>query len=187
MKKINDTWILIIGVLLFLLSYMFDQQINLFFNAQKFAFLDLILSIVTDFGVVLIVMLLIPSIALYTKNRKLVYLLLSAFVVSFILAFVIKLIVLRQRPAEAFTYPLVNIINYSFPSMHSMVAFSLLPLVIKYLPKYKAFWAMFVFLVAFSRVYFGFHFMSDVVFGALSGYSIGDYLSELYEKKKLWK
>lgn len=71
--------------------------------------------------------------------------------------------------------------------MHAMVVFSLLPLLTKHLPKQNYFWLMFAFLVAFSRVYFGFHFLSDVVFGAVAGYFIGVWLLELYDKGKLWK
>jgi membrane-associated phospholipid phosphatase len=132
-------------------------------------------------------MLLVPSIIFYKKNKKIIYLLWLAFIVSIILAFVTKLIVLRQRPIEAFTYPFVNIINYSFPSMHAMVVFSLLPFLVRYLNKWKSFWIGFGLLALFGRVYFGFHFLSDVVFGAFFGYFVGDYLLELYEKGKLWK
>lgn len=185
MKKVNKILILVIGILLFLISYKFDEEVNLFFKNIKFAYSDIILSIITNFGLVILLMVLIPSIILYNKNRKLVYLAWLIFVISFILAFVTKLIFLRQRPIEAFTYPFTNIINYSFPSMHSMVAFSLLPMLIKHLPKYKFFWIAFVFLVSFSRVYFGFHFLSDIVFGAFFGYFIGYYLLELYEGGKI--
>jgi len=110
-------------------------------------------------------------------------LLFVTFLISLILNFVIKLIVHRQRPLEAFTYPLINLINYSFPSMHAMTLFALLPLLVKYLPKQKSFWVSFAFLVAFSRVYFGFHFLSDVVFGAITGYFIGKFLLDKYEKR----
>ncbi|MBI2649789.1 phosphatase PAP2 family protein [Candidatus Woesearchaeota archaeon] len=186
MRKANNILALIIGILLFLVSYSFDQQVSLFFKDAKFAFLDDILGVATNFGVVMVIMLLLPSIIFCKKNRKIIYLLWLAFLVSVIAAFIIKLIVLRQRPIEALTYPFTSMINYSFPSMHAMVAFSLLPLLMKYLPKQKTFWVAFAFLVAFSRIYFGFHFLSDVVFGAFAGYFIGGYLLKLYEKKKLW-
>ena len=186
MKKINSACLLIIGILLFLISYSGDNAINLFFKNMDFQLFDFILSIVTNFGVMITVMLIIPSFLFYNKNKKLIYLLCSIFIVSFILAFTIKLIVLRQRPMDAFTFPLTGIINYSFPSMHSMVAFSLLPAIIKYLPKQKLFFIIFSFLAAFSRIYFGFHFLSDVVFGMFSGYFIGNYLLGLHEKGRLW-
>ena len=185
MKKASDFLLIIFAILLFLVSYRFDRQINLFFKGIRLEFFNFIFSIITNFGVVIFVMLVVPSIIFYKKNKKSIYLLWSAFIISIILAFVIKLIVLRQRPAEAFTYPVIDIINYSFPSMHSMVVFALLPVLVKKMPKQKIFWVAFAFLVAFSRVYFGFHFLSDAVFGGFFGYFIGDYLLDLYERKKL--
>lgn len=185
MKKTNDFLLIIFAIMLFLISYRFDQQINLLFKGIRLEFLDFIFSVITNFGIVVFVMLVIPSIILCRKNKKWVYLLWLAFIASIILAFIAKFIVLRQRPAEAFTYPFIDIINYSSPSMHSMVAFGLLPILIKNLPRQKFFWIAFAFLVAFSRIYFGFHFLSDIVFGALFGYFIGDYLLDLYARKKL--
>ncbi|MBS3105552.1 phosphatase PAP2 family protein [Candidatus Woesearchaeota archaeon] len=184
MKKINNTLILITGILLFLVSYNFDQQASLFFKYAKFAFLDFVLGVITNFGIVVVVMLLIPSVIFYKKNKKIMYLLWLAFFISIIVAFIIKLIVLRQRPIDTFTYPFTNVLNYSFPSMHAMAIFSLLPLLVKHLPKQKHLWIGFGLLAVFSRIYFGFHFLSDVVFGALAGYFIEDYLLKLYEKKK---
>ena len=186
MKKINNNVILTIGILLFLTSLKFDSQINLILKNIRFPIFDAVFGIITNFGVVLFIALVIPSIILYKKNRKSVYLLWLTFIVSVILAFIIKLIILRQRPIGAFAYPLINIINYSFPSMHSMAVFSLLPVLIKHLPKQKSFWAIFALLVAFSRIYFGFHFFSDVIFGAFVGYFVGDFLLELHGKNKLW-
>ena len=71
-KKINNTFLLIIGILLFILSYKFDVQINLLFKNAKFPIIDAVLSVITNFGVVVLVMLIIPSIALYRKNKKIV-------------------------------------------------------------------------------------------------------------------
>lgn len=187
MKKETETWILIAGVILFLLSYMYDVQASFLFKNINFPVIDAVLSVITNFGVVILMTVVIPTILLYKKNRKITYLLWTTFAASILIAFVIKLIMLRQRPIEPFTYPFINLINYSFPSMHSMVIFSLLPLLVKYLAKYRFFWIAFVFLVAFSRIYFRLHFLSDVVFGALAGYFIGIYLLKLHEREKLWK
>lgn len=181
MKRTNKILLLSIGMLVFFISYALDQQISLIFKSDQSKFLSLIFGIITNFGVVLVVFLLIPLILLY-KKKRLPYLLLIAFLASFLLAFIAKLIVLRQRPANILVYPLINIINYSFPSMHAAVAFSLLPALVKFLPKQKYFWIVFAFLAAFSRIYFGFHFLSDVVFGALFGYFIGLFVLEYYEK-----
>ena len=183
MKKINDMHILVIGILIFLASYRLDQQVSLFFRNFRFMLLDFVFSIITNFGFVVLIMLIMPIVILFNKNKKQTYLLLLAFAVSIIFSFVLKLIFLRQRPNELLTYPFVNITDYSFPSMHAAVVFSLLPILIKYLPKQKYFWVIFAFLVAFTRIYFGFHFLSDVVFGGFLGYFIGIFLLEKYDKK----
>lgn len=186
-KKRSTAWILAIGLLLFLASYRFDAQANLLAKSLRFEFLDLVFGIITNFGVVFVLMLIVPMIAVYSKDKKIAHLLLLAFIAAFALAFVMKLVFLRQRPDYALMYPFTQIINYSFPSMHAMVVFALLPILTKHLPKQKNFWIAFAFLVALSRVYLGFHFLSDVVFGSLAGYLAGIFLLELHEGKKLWK
>ena len=182
MRKTNNIILLIFGILLFFASYAFDHQANLFFKSLKLPLLEFLLSIITNFGVVIVVMLFIPLLALHKKEKRLSHFLFLAFISSIILAFIIKLIVLRQRPIEAFTYPFTNIVDYSFPSMHSMAVFASLPFLTRHLKKQKYFWIAFAFLVAFSRVYLGFHFLSDVVFGAFFGYFIGESILKLYGK-----
>lgn len=176
MKKTNYALMFIAALFLFIVSYALDEQTSILFKNFRLPLFDIFLSVATNFGILILAMVFIPSIALYKKKRESVYLLWITFVISFVLAFIMKLIFLRQRPFEAFTYPFTTIISYSFPSMHSMIAFSLMPILIKCFPKQKIFWAVFAFLVSFSRIYFGFHFLSDVVFGAASGYIISHFL-----------
>ena len=182
--KSKNIWILIIGILVFLVAYRVDNTINLFFKNINNEFLDFILGIATNFGFLVFVALLVPSMIFYKKNKRIVYLLWLSFIISILFAFIAKLIFLRQRPNEL-VYPFLNIINYSFPSMHSTVVFSLLPILMKHMPKQRYFWLIFTIFVAFSRVYFGLHFLSDVVFGALVGYLIGNFLLD-YEYK-VWR
>ena len=184
MKKIKEILILIIGILIFLVSYVLDQPINSFFKGFRFAPLDFIFSIITNFGVVVFVMLIIPLILLFNKNKKKGFVLLMAFIISIVSSFIIKLIVLRHRPTELINFPFINVADYSFPSMHASAVFSLLPLLNNYLPRQKYFWISFTLLVAFTRIYFRFHFLSDVVFGALFGYFIGYSILVIFEKKK---
>ena len=190
MGKINHTLILIFCILLFIISYNLDSAANVFLKNLRFGVLDHAFGIITNFGIAVIIMLLMPSIALCSKKKNKIKLLWLAFFSALVLSFIIKLIVLRQRPAEIFSsgmgaisYPVIDVLYYSFPSMHAMAVFALLPILIKYLPKQKKIWITFSLLVAFSRLYFRFHYLSDVVFGGFFGYFIGIFLLEKYDKK----
>ena len=182
MKKLSKIWILFVGIALVFLSYILDMQAENFFKTLRTPLLDATLGIITNFGVVVLFMVIVPTIILYKKNKKIISLLWINFFISLAATFILKLVIARQRPVEAFTYPFSTIINYSFPSMHAVVAFSLMAMLNENMPKQKNFWNAFACLVALSRLYFGVHYLSDVVSGALIGYFIGHYLSFLYKK-----
>lgn len=186
MKKINDIVVLIFGIALLIISYQLDAKTNSFFSSMEFPALDVIFSSITNFGIVFIVMVVIPSIIFYKKNRKIAYLLWAAFLTSLAFALAIKFMFLRQRPTDPFMFPFTTIVNYSFPSMHAMAVFALLPILAKYLSRQKYFWIGFGLLAVLSRIYLGFHFLSDVVFGAFAGYFIGSLMLKLYGRKKSW-
>ena len=180
--KRNLLYILALAALLLYVSYVIDESVRSAFENVKFPLLDFFFGIITNFGVMLAVFLGIPLVILYRKGRKASYFLILAFISSFLFSFALKLIALRQRPVETLYYPLTSIINYSFPSMHSMVVFALLPFLMHFMPRQRHFWAIFAFLIAFTRIYFGFHYLSDVVFGIIVGYFIGRLLLALYKK-----
>jgi len=84
-----------------------------------------------------------------------------------------------------------NVWDFSFPSFHTAIVFCALPIIKKEFTKFWYFWLIFAILVSFSRVYFGVHYFSDILFGAFLGYLIGLLLIKLEEKysftKKLFK
>ena len=71
--------------------------------------------------------------------------------------------------------------------MHALAAFAALPILDKEFPKLRVFWILFAFFVAVSRLYFSFHYFSDVVAGALIGYGIGLLFINLEHKYKIIK
>ena len=167
-------WILwaILGTIAFALSLLADGYVNGLFNAEKPQLLNSFFSIITNFGFDIAVLFFIPIILLYNKKqKKLVHSLLLALISSIAASFILKAIFAKTRPDTILSYP-IQIIDYSFPSMHSAVAFASLPILARNL-KYARYFTIFAVLVAFSRLYLGFHYLSDIVFGAFAGYLIG--------------
>lgn len=124
----------------------------------------------------------------YKKSRPdLMYLMVNSVAFSFILNYLLKILIRRQRPLE---YMLVDQSGYSFPSGHSMVSMSFY-LTIAYIisrayEESRAIKALsygfypLIALIGVSRVYLGVHWPSDVLGGFLLGYCV--YLFGLYKK-----
>ena len=170
------------------ISFSFDDAVSSFFESIKIPLLELAFSIMTNFAFVVLITLIIPSFLIYGMSKRHAANLWMVFVAAFVLNFILKLIVRRQRPLETVSYPIINVLNYSFPSTHAIIVFSMLPMLVKYFPKLKYFWIVFACLIGFTRIYLSYHFISDVLAGAFFGIIIGLamlYFLENYEKKNL--
>lgn len=125
-------------------------------------------------------MILVGLCMLFIKFRFSVVTIL-AYAYSSVITQVIKRIVNEPRPSKFFEglnpirtiegYPLYE--HHSFPSGHSVSAFTLAVIIAYLLPirhKHKA-WIIlpFAMVTAFSRVYLSQHFFSDIVLGAIFG------------------
>ena len=110
---------------------------------------------------------------------------------SVVVGYVLKMIFQRPRPfqagfVEAFLIESFSKWNYSFPSFQSMLVFSALPILNKEFPRFKYFWIFFAVGVAFSRVYFGVHYFSDVLAGGFLGLLIGMLVVHKENYNKTW-
>ena len=186
--KNKNLIILLIGLILSFLSLILDKNIKYILDPIKNSAFDLIFGWFASFINVFVILILVTTLFLFEeKKREWVFPLWLSFIFSIVISFVLKLIIARPRPSIEMFYPLINTLDFSFPSMHAMVAFSAIPILNKEFAELKWFWVLFALLVAFSRVYLDFHFLSDVVFGAFMGYFIGVFIVYVEKKYKPFK
>lgn len=209
-KILKENWIylLIIAVLIIIMSIIMrsslSEKISLFdhkvIDFIKNIHNDSIISffkILTNFGDFYIPCVILVCILIFVKN-KLVFLLQgSGYLFAGILTYISKLIVARPRPIEA----LIKLPkSYSFPSGHTLTSFVFYMILLYLLTYKKSTKTKFIFvvigtilslLVAFSRVYLGVHYFSDVVGGVILAVPcvlmIKNVINKNFDKKLLGK
>jgi len=179
-----------------ILSFVFDNLIVQNISKIRNVFLDEVFSGITFISSEIIIFFFLTSLFLWQEHkRKWILPLWLTLGASAILSFILKFAIQRLRPfqqdlvsiPEMLMSKSYEIWNFSFPSFQAMLVFCALPILSKEFPKIKWAWIVFAFLVAFSRVYFGLHFLSDVIIGGILGYLIGMLVIKLENKKKLIK
>ena len=158
----------------------FDTKVFHWLRESLAPTLDIPLKVLTILGnpksviAIIVILLAIPKV---NKNIGLPVALVT--LASWILNELTKIIVSRPRPE----FMLFEETSYSFPSGHAMnntalyltILFSLL-LIVKNKKVKTVLWAVFTvlpFLIGFSRVYFGVHYLTDVI----SGWSLGTFVA----------
>lgn len=177
-----------------LVSLKFDSLIIKYIVRLQNLWLNNLMLGVTYLSSSVVVLFILTSLFLWHEHkRRWVLPLWLSLAFSITVSFIIKLIIAKARPYQASqlglqTLPVfassIAAWNSSFPSLHAAVAFSALPVLDKEFPYFKFVWLGFACLVAFSRVYFALHYLSDVLVGAALGYIIGFIFVRLEEKYK---
>ena len=121
-----------------------------------------------------ILTLLIIGIVLLTlfslkDRKKLLFAFVSSVLSASIVTFLLKLLFQRARPLLA----LVDYSSFSFPSGHATAIFAILPVFLKKYPKFRYLFYVIAAFVLYNRVFLGLHYFSDLIVGAVIGYSIG--------------
>lgn len=118
---------------------------------------------------------------LYLKNRKkvkkqLVALLVAEILYIILVEIILKNIIVRPRPqfgiADA-VLPYDFSHSFSFPSGHATIVFATAFILGRGNKKLKWVYYLLAFLIAFSRIYLGKHYPTDVLAGAVIGLLIG--------------
>ncbi|MHA4870536.1 phosphatase PAP2 family protein [Duganella sp. PWIR1] len=153
-----------------------DLQVAHWFNAHAFEPVTGFMLAISNMHSVAGMALLLGLLTFYLWRRQAYYWLLALmFAVpgGMLLNVVLKHIFQRTRPV--FEEPLVTLATYSFPSGHTTAATCFYGMLVSYLVIARPAWSVrlgtvsfcltMVLLVAFSRVYLGAHYVSDVLAG----------------------
>ena len=163
----------LIGFISLIISLLIDNYISLFFSNIRnnaFDFLSVIVSYINT----VMIFALMTLILYFINKKKEIILMWIAFFSSGLLSLVIKLITNRTRPFIALNLDKIANIDYSFASWntsflswHTAALFTVYPFLDK---KIKYYWLIFAFIITINRVYTGFHYLSDLIAGALLGH-----------------
>ena len=152
----------------------FDLMLYSNLTALQTPWLNSMFTSITFMGS-LIFWVLIASMLWISKDKKLSTYLFLGLVIDTIVILFLKFGIGRPRPEIT----VFSEIGPSFPSAHTSRAF-LGASIIKH---YREILIVIAILVAFSRLYLGVHYFSDVVFGAMNGILISIVVLQLPEKK----
>lgn len=178
-------FIYLVLVLLLALSIFFDGVFVKNAADLRTPLLNDFMILISYGGTWFFVLIVMTSLFLWNeKKRKWIPPLWLSLGVSMGITLLLKLLFFRERPYDALNLPtLLEREGSSFPSGHATAVFSTLAVLDKEFPRLKLFWLGFALLIAFSRVYLGVHYLSDVVVGGVIGFSTGLLAVHFWEKK----
>jgi len=158
--------------------------------------LDKVFLVITYLSSEITIFVIVTALFLWRDNkRRWIFPLWLTLGISAIVSLLLKITIQRLRPFQMGVVSLLSVLqeashdiwNFSFPSSHAMLAFCVVPILAEQYPKLKKVWIGLAVLIAFSRIYFGLHFFSDVIVGGGVGYLIGAMIVKLEKEHKFGK
>lgn len=154
-----------------------DVAILLWVSKWNTPTLTEIMKWITNLCSPIVILLIVLCLLLFMKNKKISCLITINLFFCALVNYILKFIFSRQRPLE---FMLIDQAGYSFPSGHSMVSMAFYGFIIFLIYKLvKTKWikiasitilTLVIFSIAFSRIYLGVHYPSDVIVGLTCGY-----------------
>ncbi len=170
-KKNSRKLAFVLLVTALFLSFLIDNLVLGFFSRINIPFLA---GFSTFMGSTLFMALVVIAAFIFLKKGKVTDFW-AAIGLTSLAVFVLKLVVARERPLGA---EHISFVDFSFPSAHAALSFCLLAFYCRGFSRLSYLWLALALLVSFSRIYISAHYLSDVIAGALIGYSIGLYFAE---------
>ncbi|WP_240417721.1 phosphatase PAP2 family protein [Paenibacillus periandrae] len=157
----------------------FDQTIIGWVQALESPGLTLIMKGFTTIGSGLVIAILVPLVAVFLYfvlgHRRELYFFIGVIIGSTLLNEVLKIIFHRARPT---IHRIIDAAGYSFPSGHSMAAFTLYGVIAFLLWRHVSgafnrsililFSILMIVMIGISRIYLGVHYPSDVLGGYMA-------------------
>lgn len=182
MFKRKSVIIGLLAIFFILASLSLDNVLIQLISLLRNGILDYFFLFITFISSEIIIFFILTALFLWRENkRRWIFPLWASLGLSAIISLFLKITIQRARPFQLGLVQLISslqeasysIWNFSFPSFQTMLVFSAVPILSEQFPKLKKFWIAFAVLVGFSRLYFGVHFVSDVLVGGVIGYAIG--------------
>jgi undecaprenyl-diphosphatase len=182
--KREAIFIAVLSALGILSLLFFDESLALFFRSIQTPYLSFFLSIFRPISVIVLFGIIAVMLLWKEHRRKLIWPFALSIIISAVLSFAIKFLIMRERPfGLEETIALTNLKDYSFPSSHAMAIFSALPILDKEFKRFRWVFIAIACLIALSRLYFNAHYLSDVIFGGIFGYAVGKIVLRISENK----
>ncbi|MGM5482859.1 MAG: phosphatase PAP2 family protein [Nanobdellota archaeon] len=171
-----------IGVLVLIISFIFDNRLVEFAKSIKTPPITYILSW-TNYSIFLIILMLIMTSFFMWEGKKRDWIIpiWIAFLLTSLFIYLLKLLVARESPSECFM-PILNWKIYSFPSASVGICISLSTILHKVYPALKWFWIIFTVIITSGKIYLGGNFISDIIAGILIGAALGITIISIKEK-----
>ena len=182
--KNKNIFLFSILIIFLLISFIFDKQILSFIIKNRIQSMNIFFIYFDKInGLVILTFFLVYFII--KKQYKIIKPYLVNVITVYILGYLIKFLVQRPRPGSEFL-PLIMKSGtssiFSFPSGHTLAAFSVLPFLKT--KKEKIIWSIIALFIAFSRLYLAVHYLSDVIAGIILGLLIGYSIKRFIRKSK---
>jgi undecaprenyl-diphosphatase len=154
------------------LSIVFLQQFrNPILDAFS-VFFNFLFSYIIVLGIVLVAYLIL-------RKKRNFFPMLMASISTFVLSYIIKIIVARPRPGLELSGLILGAndslssVDYSFPSAHAAISFTIAVMLSRYYPKYRVLFYSIAVFASITRIYSGVHYLSDVIAGSVLGALVG--------------